>query len=672
MNPGSLLRFAAFEANLYVGELRKHGHAVKLQEKPFQVLAALLERPGDLVTREELHRRLWLDNTFVDFDHNLNNAIAKLREALNDSSEQPKFIETVPRRGYRFIGSVRVARNGSDSESLETEPTQETQRVLQAGPAQNSYEAPTKETDAFNAPKPAVRSRSRLASVIFSALCLTATALLIWDWTHKTNPASSSMVTLVVLPFENLTGDPSNEFLCDGMTEEMISRLGSLNPRRLGVIARTTSMYYKGVHATAGEIGRRLNVDYIMESSLRQAGQRIRITVQLIDAKSERHTWSQTYDREVRDVLGVEAEVAIAAAKEIQPALIPGDMARLTSIPATPEVYEDYLKGRYFWNQRTRDGLFKGLQFFAAAIQEDPNYAPAYAGLADSYLVLGDGFIPASEAYPKALAAALRAIAIDETNSEAHASLGLLKIENDNDWDGADRELRRAIQLNPSNLEAHNWFTYLLIRTGHATQAVPETELCVRLNPLSPFAHYHAGGIYTDSRQFDLAHREFEKALELNPKLPMVHGAISYLDLVEGKYSEALSEARQAEQLTGIMQPWAADQAYLYGKLGHKSDAQNILKRFTEYRLYGNVTAFSFVLCYLGVGDKEKALETLSKAYDDRSFSAWNFLEDARLETLHADPRFQAYRKKFKLPDKASGRETPLSSTNDVQRATQK
>jgi tetratricopeptide (TPR) repeat protein len=264
---------------------------------------------------------------------------------------------------------------------------------------------------------------------------------------------------------------------------------------------------------------------------------------------------------------------------------------------------------------------------------------------------LGDGFIPAAEAYPKALAAAQKAIEIDEANPEAHASLALLKIENDSDWEGADRELRRAIQLNPSYLEAHNWFAYLLIRTGHAARAIPETELCVRLNPLSPFAHYNAGGIYTDSHQFAPAHQEFDKALELNPKLPMVHGAISYLDLMEGKYEPALSEARQAEQLTGVMQPWAADQAYLYGKLNRRAEAQNILKRFAEYKGRANVTGFSFVLCYLGVGDKEKALQTLSEAYDDRSFSAWNFLEDVRLEVLRPDPRFQGYRKKFRLPD---------------------
>jgi TolB-like protein/DNA-binding winged helix-turn-helix (wHTH) protein/tetratricopeptide (TPR) repeat protein len=651
--PSPLLRFGSFEVNLGLGELRRHGFRIKIQEKPFQILAALLERPGELLTREELHQRLWPDNTFVDFDHNLNNAINKLREALNDSSEKPKFIETLPRRGYRFIASLEnvVGTEGSDRPATLLTKDAETQSTPPVDRKAIPLSLPIEATEASWLQEPTRRLRTLVLVGLAFVLLLSATSAALWNQFHRKKPSSTTGVTLVVLPFENLTGDPGKEFLCDGMTEEVISRLGSLDPGRLGVIARTTSMYYKGAHATVGEIGRRLNVDYIMESSLRQDGQRIRVTVQLIDAKNERHLWSQTYDREAHDILGVESEVAIAVAREIQPALVPGDVAHLTPTSPNPEVYEDYLKGRYFWNQRTRDGLLKGAQFFEAAIQKDQNYAPAYAGLADSYLVLGTGFIPAAEAYPKARAAAQKAIQIDEANAEAHASLGLLKTEDENDHASAEQELRRAIQLNPNYVQAHDWLAYLLIRTGHATQAVPETELSVRLNPLSPFAHYHAGGIYTDTRQFVLAHQEFQKALELNPNLPMVHGAVSYLDLVEGDYQGALAEAKKAEQLEGVIQPWASDQAFLYGKLGKKSEAEEILQRFTEYAKHAHVTVYSFVLCYLGVGDEEKAMETLHRAYDDRSFASWNFLEDVRLEVLRSDPRFQTYRKKFNLPN---------------------
>ena len=651
--PSHLLRFASFEVNLALGELRRHGYRIRIQEKPLQILAALLERPGELLTREQLHQRLWPDNTFVDFDHNLNNAINKLREALKDSSEKPKFIETLPRKGYRFIGSVEAIRAAGASGSPTTLPLEDT--PSESGPLRDRNDAPfplsAESPVAPGVAKIAQGAWQYLALCIVSVLFLSATSLILWNWLRKGKPAADSQLTLVVLPFENLTGDSGMDYLCDGMTEEMISRLGSLNPDRLGVIARTTSMYFKGAHATAEEIGRRLKVDYILESSLRKDGQRIRVTVQLIDAKNERHLWSQAYDREARDILGVESEVAIAVVREMPAAVVPRQTAQVAPASANPEVEENYLKGRYFWNQRTREGLLKGVQFFEAAIQKDQAYAPAYAGLADSYLVLGDGFIPASEAYPKAWAAAQKAIELDERCAEAHVSLGLLKAEDENDWNGAEYELRRAIQLNPSYLVAHNWFAYLLIRTGRAPQAVPETELSVRLNPLSPFAHYNAGGIYTDTRQFALAHQEFQKALELNPNLPMIYGAVSYLDLVEGHYREALAEAKKAEELTGVMQPWAADQAFLYGELGEKSEADKILRRFTEYEKHANVTAFSFVLSYLGAADKEKALETLDRAYDDRSFSSWNFLEDVRLEVLRSDPRFRAYRKKFNLPD---------------------
>jgi Flp pilus assembly protein TadD len=325
--------------------------------------------------------------------------------------------------------------------------------------------------------------------------------------------------------------------------------------------------------------------------------------------------------------------------------------AYFSSNVADPEAHEDYLKGRYFWNKRNRDSLWKAIQYFERATQREPNYASAYAGLADAYLVLGNGFIAAEEAYPKARAAARKALFLDETNAEAHASLGLLKLEDENDWEGADRELRRSIQLNPGYVTAHGWHAYLLFQTGHGADAVPEVELAVRLNPLYPLSHSRAGDVYTDTHQFDLAERAFQRAIELDPNIPQVHGGLSYLRLVEGRYAESLDEAKRAEAATGTISPWAADQAFPYGKIGQRDQAERILQAFQQCAGRANVTAYSFVLTYLGVGDNEKAMQALPTAFRDRSFSVWNFLEDVRLEELRSDPRFKAYRSKFNISD---------------------
>src|SRR6266852_6083080 len=344
-----VVRFGPFEADLHAGELRRHGLRIKLQEQPFQILAMLLERPGNVVTREELQKKLWPTDTFVDFDHGLGSAINKLRQALGDSAENPRYIETLPKRGFRFI---------------------------------------------------AVVERGRGASGYF-----------IWQRWH-TRGAPQGKVMLVVLPFENLSRDPKQEFFSDGMTEEMITQLGGLEPQRLGVIARASAMQYKHSTKSAAQIGGELGVDYLLEGSARRAGGRVRITAQLIQVRDETHVWAESYEGDLRDILKLQREVAAAVAREIQLKLTPQQQARLGSTrPVNPEAHEAYLKGCFFWNKFTVEGLLRSEEYFQQAIDKDREYAPAYAGLATSYALQGNlSVLAPQEAYPKSKAAAARAI----------------------------------------------------------------------------------------------------------------------------------------------------------------------------------------------------------------------------------------------------------------------
>src|SRR6478752_3418748 len=431
-----ILRFGSFEANLQAGELRKQGLKVRLQDQPFQILAMLLERPGELVTRQEIHQKLWPADTFVDFDHGLNNAINRLREALGDSAGTPRFIETLPKKGYRFIGQVTGDEPPAEAEYQPAEGTP----VAKPVPIPGNIEEESKARPRFLV----------ITLVCCFALALAVIAFLGWRRIRAGPPLGSGYVMLAVLPFQNLSGDPSQDYFSDGLTEEMIAQLGALSPDQLGVIARTTTMTYKHSSKSVHQIGSELGVGYVLESSVRRDGDQVRISVQLIRVHDQVHLWTHSYDRHISHSIELQEEVAKAVAEQIEVKLSPAYRGRTNPHHLDAEANEAYLRGRYFWNQFTPEGYRKAISYFQQAIERDSNFAEAYSGLADSYsfLVVTDS-IPASEGNPKAREAARRAVALGLNLAESHASLAVALGRSEWNWSGAEDEYKRAIALNP-------------------------------------------------------------------------------------------------------------------------------------------------------------------------------------------------------------------------------
>src|SRR3984893_15230247 len=434
--PGQIARFGVFEADFQARDLHKAGIRIKLQDQPLQVLAMLLEHPGELVTRDDIRKRLWPSDTFVDFDHGLNNAVNRLREALGDSAGVPRFIETLPRRGYRFIGTVTGSAKqegvpvvgGSGTVSLpEVEPRK----------------ASTTKTD--------IRSPGRIAVVAAVSLVLFFAFGL--RFLRRGQVTASPIRSLVVLPLENLSGDPSQDYFANGMTDTLITDLANISSLR--VVSRTSAMHYRGSHQPLPEIARELKVDAVVEGSVMRSGNRVRVNAQLVQAYSDRHLWAKAYDRNVSEILAVQQDLAQNIVREIQAKLTPTEESRLASArTVNPKAYEASLKGRYYWNKRSLDGFNKGLAFFQEAIQADPTYAPAYAGMAHCYnfLGLGMGSMSAREYAQRAKAAAQKALELDENLADAHAALGVTLFRYDWNWAEAEQEYRRALELDPHNV----------------------------------------------------------------------------------------------------------------------------------------------------------------------------------------------------------------------------
>jgi TolB-like protein/DNA-binding winged helix-turn-helix (wHTH) protein len=454
-----IVRFGVFEVDLQTGELRKSGLKIRIQEQPLQLLILLLERPGEVVTREDLRLKLWPQDTFVDFDHSLGTSINKLRDALGNSATSPRFIETLPRRGYRFVAPVERA-----GEEVRT-------------PARKAY----------------------LYILAVGTLLLGAGLYL--ELSREVMPKAAS---LAVLPLDNVSNDPEQEYFSEGMTDALISNLGRIGALR--VISRTSAMQYKDTDKPAPDIARELDVSHIVEGSILRAGEKVRVTVQLIDAKADAQLWTQSYERDLRDVLSLQREVARAVARAIELEITPDEEARLSAErPVDPEVYTEYLKGRMHLSKRTPEGFRKAAEHFLRVTDRDPQYAPAHAGLADSYhLMIAYGLLRPTEGYPKAEAAATRALEIDDTIAEAHVSLAVGYYKNLFEWEAAEASFRRALELNPSYSIGHHWYGVFLMATGRHEEAIAEMKRAIELDPLSLIFNTDLGSALYFARQYDL------------------------------------------------------------------------------------------------------------------------------------------------------------------------
>ena len=556
-----LIRFGAFELDVHAGELRKQGARIRLQEQPLRILEMLLTHPGELVTREELRDRLWPSDTFVDFDHGLNKAINKLREALDDSAESPRFVETIPRRGYRMI----------------------------ADPGK----------------------------------------------------ASKRVESLAVPPLEDLAHDPAQEYFADGLTEALITSLSHISALR--VTSRTTVMTYKGAHKSVPEIARELCVDGVVEGTVLRSEGRVRISAQLISTRDDTLLWAESYERDARDILALQAEVARAIAAEIQAKLTPREEAQLTRVrPAVnPEAYEAYLIARHYWSQRSAEGLKKAADYFRQAIEKDPAFASAHAGLADMCASAGIwGLVAPADGAGKAKALARKALEIEETG-EAHAALGWATFQYDYDYAAAEKEFQRAIALYPDYAFAHMWYAFCLLCMGRLEEALAEGRRALQLDPLYPIAHMcYAAGFYF-LRDWDHCIDACRRGLDINPGYPHIRWMLANALQAKGCHEEAIRERQGILDAAPSSAMSLAELGDSYAAAGMRTEALRILDQLHELRGHKYVMPYWVALIHTGLKDRDEAFRWLDAALEERSAFLAYVTGDPRVDYLRSDPRFQ-------------------------------
>ena len=630
-------RFGPYELRTRTRELYKQGSKLKLRPQPLQVLLVLLECAGNVVTREELRERVWSSDTFVDFEHGLNTAIKELRGVLSDSAAEPRYIGTLPKMGYRMIVPVEA----------EASPKAEIAPV-ESGPAEWL----------------GLERRRRMGVLVVArrwwplvaGICVVAIAGLglYANWLRTREAAqelarvhvqlANGRLMLAVLPFENLTGDAGQDYFSDGLTEEMITQLGQLDPAHLAVIARTSVMHYKQNPGPMEQIRHELGVQYVLEGSVRRDADKVRISAQLIQMSDQTHVWARQYDRELSNLLALQGEIAKEIAREIKLTL--GDPKRSDSaaqLPLSPNAYaayDLYLKGRYFWNKRTPQGFERAVECFQQALEKDPGYARAYVGLADSYALMSEyDMVPPKVQMPKARAAARRAVELDEKLSEAHASLAMIAQNYDWDWNTAEKEYRRAIELDPNYATAHHWYAEYLALVGRFDEAFVEIDRARQLDPLSLIIATDRGAILYFSRQYDPAIEQFRAVLDMEPNFPRAHMLVfAYVE--KGMYAEALADVEKWQRSDD--NPWSWMMlAYVYGRSGQQVKAGAALKELEKSSRRGKVGPLSIAVAYIGMGDKEKAIAWLEKAYAERSIST-ALKVDAIYDPLRSDPHFRA------------------------------
>jgi len=642
-------RFGSFEIDLRAGELCKHGVRIRLQAQPLQILGILLERPGEVVTREELRQALWPGDTFVDFDRGLNNAINRLRETLGDSAESPRFVETLPRRGYRFIAAVENIPSPSPHD-------------LAVQVDDSSTAPPTPLSDKIAA-LPVESSKASLVGarqwIAASAGAAALLALLVSLNTGglrqrllRATPARR-IQSIAVLPLENLSGDPSQEYFADGMTEALITDLGKIGELR--VISRTSAMHYKGTRKTLPEIARELNVDAVIEGAVLRSGDRVRITAQLVQAASDRHLWAESYERDLRDVLTLQDEVARGIANEVKIKLTPQEQARLASgRPVDPEAHEAYLRGRNEWNKWTEEGLKKSVEYFERAIQKDPAYAQAWAGLSDTYLFLTqwDSW-PTQVAMQKAKVAALKAVELDETLSDAHVALSGVLWFDERSWSAAEHEVQRAIALNPNNAWAHQAYGYHLSSVGRFDEAIAEMKRALELDPLAPNKHQSLAATLYRAGRYDEALQHFREVPDPDANSERRHRFIAAIYERKGMQKEAIAEWLTALRFAGE-KDLAEQVERKYVSSGYSEAKKTFLwgdiKEKQKKRARNGLGQTGWIaIDYALLGEKNKAFEWLDKGFREGSI-AWDLKVGDHYELLRSDPRFQDFLRRLGLP----------------------
>jgi TolB-like protein/DNA-binding winged helix-turn-helix (wHTH) protein/Flp pilus assembly protein TadD len=645
--PSSVVRFGTYEVSLQSGEVRKAGLRIRVQQQPMKLLEILLERPGEVITREELRSRVWTDESFGDFDQAVNIAIAKLRSALGDSAENPRFIETLPKRGYRFIADVSVV--DADARPKRPEPADGDLTATGARDKDGNNNNKDKIHGSGLAVAPNRRLWRSLWIIIAFALVLSFSVFAI-RLLRSRGHASTGIRSLAVLPLENLSADASQSYFADGMTDELITDLAQISALR--VISRTSVMVYKGARKPLPQIARELNVDAVVEGTVLRSGDQVRITAQLIEASTDKHLWSQSYEGELRDTLALQNTVARAIADQIRINLTPQEQAALKNVKVVnPQAYESYLKGRYFWNKRTADGLKVALAYFNQAIEEDPKYAQAYSGLADTYALLGDwqyAVMTPKEAFPRAKAAAIKALELDSALGEPHNSLAFVLDGFDWDFDAAGKEFRRAIELNPGYATAHHWYAWHLSLLGRYDEAIAEMRKAENLDPLSLIINADLAELLVLAHSYDESIQQSRKTIEMDPNFALAHNQLAQAYLQKHMYAEAVAELQKAVQLSEGSPTCIANLARAYVLSGNRSEAEKLLSDLKKRSNPGYSNAAEIAMIYASLGDRDQAMNWLEKGYEER-FNPGVLLRSG-FDPLRSDSRFQSLVHRIGLP----------------------
>ncbi len=617
--------FGEFEAKLATRELCRNGVKVRLPDQSFQILAMLLERRGELVPREVIRQRLWPADTFVDFDHGLNNAVNRLREVLGDSANSPRFIETLPRRGYRFIAPVDCG-SGSRPESIRNSAS-----IAQA-------------TGAVAMPVAAIQVREPTRPAVLVSISLALVLIVVSVAALFIRPTADvpRIQSLLVLPFENVSGDPTQEYFADGVTDALITNLARLNSMR--VISRTSAMHYKNSHPILRKIARELDVDAVVEGTVSKTGGHVRINAQLIDARNDRHIWAETYERDIRDIGDLQSELATTIADRVVSRMAARRQSRSPMKQINPEAYEAYLKGRYFWNKRTEEGLYRSISFFEQAVKMQPDYAQAYTGLSDAYALLG--FAPhaqfsRNETMARARAAALKALEIDDRAAEGHTSLASISMIYDWNWPLAEKEFQRALELDPSYATAHHWYAFYCASQRRTEDALAEIRIAQKLDPLSIIINADVAHLLYFSRRYDEAIAQVRRTLEMDPNLAGAHVTAGLAYLAKRQYPQSVVELEAAVRISNGAPDATAFLGLVYAQSGRRDEARRVLRKVRTGSFARHDPVLKVAWIYAALGDRKRAFAWAEGAYQARSPEFYTLAVLPALDPFRSDPRFE-------------------------------
>jgi TolB-like protein/DNA-binding winged helix-turn-helix (wHTH) protein/Flp pilus assembly protein TadD len=648
VRPQEIIKFGEdFELDLSAYGLRRAGRALKLERIPMEILLLLIEHREQLITRAQIVERIWGHGVFLDTDNSINGAIRKIRQVLKDDPERPRFIQTVTGRGYRFIAPV-VSDGQSARSRAEAIPSAVPRMVESQTPGVSGLSRPVQ-----SEPAHVKRINHRLfVALTLSALVAVGSVLWLVQTTWFRTTAAAPIRSIAVLPLDNLSGDPSQDYFVDGMTDELITDLAKISTLR--VTSRTSVMRYKGTKKGLPEIGRELNVDGIVEGSVMRSGQRLRITAQLLHAPTDRHLWAETYERDLGDVLRLQSEVAQAIAQQVRAELTPQQQARLRSArPVNPEAYEAYLRGRYYLSNQftTAQPLNMAKNYFQESIRKDPGFALAYSGLADAYVYLAFfRQLSPEPAYRSAMEALHKALELDGSIGEAHDTLGLLSWRYKWDWGAAEREFNQAIALAPSYSCAHEDRSIFLSFTGRRAEALAEIAKSSAMDP-GPSSAMAESAAYYQLRDYEGLVEAGRRGVVSNPNEWVEHYNLGVGYEGTGKRLEAISEYQKAVEMSNGDQDAAASLAHAYAVIGRRAEAEKILSGLEQKSKSVYISPYIIATIYAGLGDKDRAFDFLERAYQERSLEiSWHLKADLRIDNLRSDPRFETLLRRVGLP----------------------